>query len=87
MGGKTIRSVFHSIQPSSARCSFWSGASKSGISYLIQLHFAVFQDYSGDVFDVFRNNCRFWATRMFILIGVCMTAFKFSIPVDDSLFP
>ena len=36
---------------------------------------------------VFRNSCWFWATKAFSVIGVCTTAFKFIIPVDDCWVP
>ena len=49
------------------------------LCYLTQLQFTTGQNAFVEFFDVFRDNCRIWATWTLSIICVCTSAFKVSI--------
>ena len=54
--------------------------------YLMQLPFTIGQNEFGEVFGVFRDNCRIWVTWAFSYICVCTTAFIVSIISSNGCF-
>ena len=56
------------------------------LCYLVQLQFMIGQNEFVELFGVFRDNCRIWATWAFSIICVCTTTFKVSIPPFNCCF-
>ena len=56
------------------------------LCYVMQLQFTIGQNEFVEIFGVFRDNCRIWATWVFSIICVCTTMFKVSIPPINHCF-
>ena len=56
------------------------------LCYLTQLQFMIGQKEFVEIFGVFQYNCRIWATWVFSIIFVSMTAFQVYIPLLNHCF-